>query len=80
MFIVKYGNGGRTEWSNNVAIFMRRDKQLVRTFEATIERSDATGTAALSMTALGDLVLVAPGDKRKQVFHWDQKAFRFAAE
>jgi hypothetical protein len=80
MFIVKYGNGGRTDWSNNVAVFMRRDKQLVRTFEATIERSDATGTAQLSMTALGDLVLVAPGDKRKQVFHWDQKAFRFAAE
>jgi len=79
MFIVKYGNGGRTEWSNNVAIFMRRDKQLVRTFEATIERSDATGTATLAMTALGDLVLVAPGDKRKQIFHWDQKAFRFAA-
>jgi hypothetical protein len=32
------------------------------------------------MTALGDLVLVAPGDTRKQVFHWDQKAFKFAAE
>lgn len=80
MFIVKYGNGGRTQWSNNVAIFMRRDKQLVRTFEATIERSDATGTGQLSMTALGDLLLVAPGDKRKQVFHWDQKAFKFVAE
>lgn len=80
MFIVKYGNGGRTDWSNNIAVFMRRDKQLVRTFEATIERSDATGTATLSMTALGDLVLVAPGDKRKQVFRWDQKAFKFAPE
>jgi hypothetical protein len=81
MFIVKYGNGGPTEWSNTVAVFMRRDKQLVRTFEATIESSDAAGSSAqLSMTALGDLVLVAPGDKRKQVFHWDQKAFKFVAE
>lgn len=80
MFIVKYGNGGRTQWANSVAVFMRRDKHLVRTFDAVIERSDAAGTGTLQMSALGDLVLVAPGGKRKQVFHWDQKAFKFAAE
>jgi hypothetical protein len=78
LYVVQYGAGGRAQWTTNVAIYAQRDKQLVSVFEATLTSSDGAGAGTLVQTVLGDLVLVAPGDKRKRAFHWDPAAFRFA--
>ncbi|HET7501046.1 MAG TPA: tetratricopeptide repeat protein [Kofleriaceae bacterium] len=77
LYVVQYGAGGRAQWTTNVVIYAQRDKQLVSVFEATLTSSDGAGAGTLVQTVLGDLVLVAPGEKRKRAFHWDPAAFRF---
>jgi hypothetical protein len=77
-YLVEYSAGGRAQWTTNVALFARRDQQLVRVLDAILTSSDAAGAGRLVQTLLGDLIYLAPGEKQKRVLHWDPTAFKFA--
>jgi hypothetical protein len=76
--VVQHRHGAPSWWTRNVTLFALRDDQLVRVFDATIERRDANGIGSLVQSPLGDLVYVAPTEPRKRVFRWDAAAFKFA--
>lgn len=79
LFVVQYSNGGRSQWTNEVAIFAKREQKFARVFEATVSSSDATGGGRLLETRRGELVFTAPDEKRPRLFRWDQTAFKFVA-
>ncbi len=79
MFAVSYTTGGRRDWQTNLAVFVLRDKTLVKVFEGLIASSDATGAGHVWQSPLGNLVYSGPGEKKKHGFSWDQTAFKFVA-
>jgi hypothetical protein len=78
-FAVAYGNGGRSQWTNNVAIFARRNNTMVRVFDGTTASSDASSPGKLLLTPLGDLAFAAAGERAPSVLHWKASAFKFDA-
>jgi hypothetical protein len=78
-FAVAYGNGGRSQWTNNVAIFARRNNKMVRVFEGTTASSDAATSGKLLVTPLGDLAFEAAGERTPHGLHWKAAAFKFDA-
>ena len=80
LLAVSYSTGGRREWQTNLAVFVRRDKQLVKVFEALLTSSDANGAGHVWQTPRGNLVYLAPGDTKKRLFVWDEAAFKFSPQ
>jgi hypothetical protein len=78
-FAVAYANGGRSQWTNNLAIFARRNNKMVRVFDGTTASSDASTPGKLLLTPLGDLAFAAAGERTPRVLHWKASAFKFDA-
>jgi hypothetical protein len=78
-YAVAYANGGRAQWTNNLAIFARKEKKLVRVFDGTTASSDASTGGKLLLTPLGDLAFVPAGEQKPVVLHWKPSAFKFDA-
>jgi hypothetical protein len=78
-FAVAYSNGGRNQWTNNIAIFARRANKMVRVFDGTTASSDASTPGKLLLTPLGDLAFTAAGERTPRDLHWKASAFKFDA-
>jgi hypothetical protein len=79
LLVVTYTNGGRREWTTNVAVFARKDKALVKVFENALVASDSSSTGHLWQSPLGHLIYSGPGETKKHAYQWDQAAFKFVA-
>lgn len=70
-YVAVHGSGT----TEAVAIFIRKDTKLVRVFDAVTKNDKGSGSVTL--TTLGNLVYTPPGEKKKHVFGWDDKAFKY---
>jgi hypothetical protein len=60
---------------HHVTMFLPKDKQLVRIFEAPYKTGGKTGSVLV--TPMGNLVYVAPGTKAPKLLRFDKTAFKY---
>ena len=77
LVVVEYSNGGRRDWTNNVAVVKVKDKQVAKVFDATVTSSDDSKPGTLILTPFGDIVLGQPGAKQKRVFRFNAATSKF---
>ena len=77
LLAVSFTTGGRREWQTTVAVFARRNNAFVKVFEAPVASSETNGAGHLWQSALGNLVYMPPGEKKKHAFRWDPAGYKF---